>query len=205
MPKRALIVVDMQEDFMPEGPLGVPGARDIVKPINRLMRRFELVVATQDWHPAEHGSFAVNHPGRRVGEVVDLAGVQQILWPVHCVQNRPGAEFVKRLSLRRIHRVVRKGTDPSVDSYSGFFDNGRKHATGLERILRDQGVEEVAVVGVATDYCVKYTALDAAELGFRTLLVEDACRGVELKPGDVELAIEQMQSAGVRLVSSEEF
>ena len=204
MSKRALIVVDMQEDFMPEGPLGVPGGREIIKPINRLMRRFDLVVATQDWHPADPGSFAVNHPGRRVGDVVDLDGVEQILWPVHCVQNSPGAEFVKRLSLRRIHRVVRKGTDPSVDSYSGFFDNGRKQATGLERILRDEEVEEVAVVGVATDYCVKYTALDAVDLGFRTLLVEDACRGVDLNSGDVEHAIEEMMSAGVRVVTSEE-
>ncbi len=189
---------------MPEGPLGVPGARDIIKPINRLMKKVDLVVATQDWHPADHGSFAANHPGHEVGEVIMLEGVEQILWPVHCVQNSPGAELVHRLSVRRVRRFIRKGTDPRYDSYSAFFDNGRHVDTGLADMLRREGMGAVMVVGVATDYCVKYTALDAKALGFETTVVADACRGVDLEPGDAELALEEMSKAGVSVVSTED-
>lgn len=198
----ALILVDLQNDFCPGGALPVPEADRVIPVANRLMRRFDLVVATQDWHPADHGSFAANHPGRSPGDLIQLAGLDQILWPVHCVQNTAGAEFHPDLDRSRIVAVFQKGTDPAIDSYSGFFDNGRRRATGLADFLRQRQVEGVYVCGLATDYCVKFTALDAASLGFKTHLIEDGCRGVELKPGDVGRAIAQMRAAGVVVLES---
>jgi nicotinamidase/pyrazinamidase len=194
---KALIIVDVQNDFCPGGALPVPEGDRVVEVINRIQPEFELVVATQDWHPADHGSFAVNHPGRSPGEQIELAGLPQILWPVHCVQGTAGAELHPGLDRSRIARVFRKGTDASVDSYSGFFDNGRRSSTGLSEYVKGQGVTEVYVCGLATDYCVKFTALDAVGLGFKTHLVKDACRGVELCAGDVRQAIEQMRERGV--------
>ncbi len=193
----ALVIVDVQNDFCPGGALPVPQGDEVVAAINRLQPRFDLVVATQDWHPADHGSFAANHPGRRPGEHGELAGLLQVLWPVHCVQNTPGAEFHPGLERRGIARVFRKGADPSVDSYSGFFDNGHRVSTGLGEYLKGRDVTEVYVCGLATDYCVKATALDALGLGFKTYLVEDACRGVELCEGDVRRAIDEMRTQGV--------
>ena len=163
---KALIIGDVQNDFCPGGALPVPGGDQVVEVINRMQPKFELVVAIQDWHPADHGSFAANHPGRSPGEQIELAGLPQILWPVHCVQGTPGAELHPGLDRSRIARVFRKGTDPSVDSYSGFFDNGRRSSTGLGEYLKDQGVTDVYICGLATDYCVKATAMDAANLGF---------------------------------------
>jgi nicotinamidase/pyrazinamidase len=200
---KTLILVDIQNDFIPGGALPVPEGDRIVPLVNRLQDRFDLVVATQDWHPADHGSFAANHPGRKPGEVIDFHGLRQILWPVHCVQNTPGAAFVPGLETRRISRVFQKGTDPTIDSYSGFFDNGRRKATGLGDYLKEKGATDVYVCGLATDYCVKFTALDARSLGFKTFLIEDASRGVNLKPGDVESAVEEMRRAGVIVVTSE--
>ncbi len=193
-----LIIVDVQNDFCPGGALAVPEGDRIVPLINSLQPRYELVVATQDWHPADHGSFAASHPGRSPGELIELAGLPQILWPVHCVQGTPGAEFHPGLNLDRVARTFRKGTNPQIDSYSGFFDNGRRTSTGLGEYLRGQGVKEVHVCGLATDYCVKWTALDAVDQGFETCLLEDACRGVELHSGDVQKALEEMRRAGVR-------
>lgn len=201
---RALIVVDVQNDFCPDGALAVPEGDRVVPVIKGLMPRFELVVATQDWHPADHGSFAASHPGRKPGDVVALDGLEQILWPVHCVQGTTGAELHPGLNRAGVARVFRKGTEVNVDSYSGFFDNGRRQATGLGEYLRDHGVTAVYVCGLATDYCVKATALDAVDLGFAACLVAGACRGVELSPGDVQRAIEQMKEAGVRVVESSE-
>ncbi len=197
---RALILIDLQNDFMPGGALAVPDGDQVVPLANRLMKQFDLIVATQDWHPPNHGSFASQHEGKHVGDVVLLDGIEQILWPDHCVQGTWGAEFHPQLDVASIDHIIRKGTDPQVDSYSGFFDNGRRHATGLASLLREHGIDEVAVMGLATDYCVKSTALDAVDLGFKTTLIRDGCRGVELNRGDVERAISQMQAAGVRLV-----
>ena len=197
---QVLILVDIQNDFCPGGALAVPEGDAIVPVVNRIQAGYDLIVATQDWHPANHGSFAANHPGRAVGEQIELAGLPQILWPVHCVQDTSGAAFHPALNLDRVARVFRKGTDASIDSYSGFFDNGHRAATGLSDYLRERGVEEVHVCGLATDYCVKYTALDAISLGFPTLLLKDASRGVELHPGDVRRAIEEMRQRGVRIV-----
>ena len=196
---RALIVVDIQNDFCPGGALAVPGGDEVVAPANRLMALFDIVAATQDWHPADHGSFAASHPGRKPFEMAELGGLDQVLWPLHCVQGTPGAAFHPGLDASRITRVFPKGTEAGIDSYSGFFDNGQRRSTGLEEWLGDLGVIEVAICGLATDYCVKATALDAVRLGFRTHLVEDACRGVGLRPGDIPGALEEMRRAGVIL------
>jgi nicotinamidase/pyrazinamidase len=198
--RRLLMIVDVQNDFCPGGALPVHEGDQVVPVINRMQPQFELVVATQDWHPAEHGSFAANHPGRSPGEQIELAELPQVLWPVHCVEDTPGAELHPGLDRSRIARVFRKGTDASIDSYSGFFDNGRRASTGLGEYLNEQGVTEVYVCGLATDYCVKATALDAVALGFKTYLVEDACRGVEVHPGDVQQAIDKMRDSGVTIV-----
>ncbi len=200
---KALILVDLQHDFCPGGALPVPEGDAVIPLANALQGRFDLVVATRDWHPANHASFAASHPGRKAGEVIELDGLAQVLWPVHCVEGTWGAEFHPALDRRRIAQVFRKGTDPRIDSYSGFFDNGRRHSTGLADYLRQRGVSEVFVCGLATDYCVKFTALDAVELGFATRVVLDACRGVDLQPGDVRRAVDEMQSRGVVMVDSD--
>jgi nicotinamidase/pyrazinamidase len=200
---RALLLVDLQNDFCPGGALPVSEGDCLIPLVNRLMPRFGLVVATQDWHPADHGSFAANHPGRKVGEVIEIGGLPQVLWPVHCVQHTPGAELHPTLDRGPMAAVFQKGTDPRIDSYSGFFDDGRRKATGLGDFLRERQVTDVFVCGLATDYCVKATALDAAGLGFRVRLIEDACRGVDLQPGDVARAIAEMRAAGVAVVESD--
>jgi len=200
--KRALILVDLQNDFLPGGALAVPQGDAVIPIANHLIARFDLVVATQDWHPANHGSFAVNHPGHRVGELIDLNSLPQVLWPVHCVQGTPGAEFAPNLNARQINRIFRKGTDPRIDSYSGLFDNGHRRSTGLGEFLRESGVTSVYVMGLATDYCVKFSALDAVAASFDVYLVKDGCRGVDLRPGDVDRAMEQMKQSGVKLLNS---
>lgn len=201
---RALILVDIQNDFMPDGALPVPDGYEVVPVANKLAKRFGLVVATQDWHPEDHGSFASNNEGMSPGDVGQLAGLEQIMWPDHCVQTTAGARFVPSLDPRPIEAVVRKGTDPTIDSYSGFYDNGHRKSTGLAGYLRERGVVTVYIAGVATDYCVKWTALDARREGFEAYVVEDGCRGVEMNEGDVQSAYEEMRDAAVRVVSSNE-
>lgn len=198
----ALILVDLQNDFLPGGALAVPDGDQVIAVANRLTAsaEFSMVIATQDWHPAHHASFAANHPDRNVGEVIDLEGLAQVLWPVHCVENTGGALFAPGLESRRIHRVFQKGTDASIDSYSGFFDNGHRKPTGLGEYLKAQGVTAVTVLGLATDYCVKFTALDARGLGFEVTLVREGCRAVNLAAGDEAAAIEAMRAAGVRIL-----
>lgn len=200
----ALILIDIQNDFCPGGALAVAEGDRIIPIVNQLQSRFDLVVATQDWHPAEHRSFAANHPGRQPGDVIELEGLRQILWPVHCVQETPGADFHPALDRSRVAAVFRKGTDPRIDSYSAFFDNAHRRSTGLGEYLRQQGVRSVYLCGLATDYCVKYSALDAVELAFDTYCIQDACRGVELSPGDVAQAIDQMRQASVKIVTASE-
>jgi nicotinamidase/pyrazinamidase len=198
----ALLIVDIQNDFLPGGALAVSGG-DLVIPVAiRLMGCFPLLLATQDWHPANHGSFAANHPNRRPGEVIDLNGIRQVLWPVHCVQGSPGAAFSTQLHLERFSKVFRKGIDPGIDSYSGFFDNGRRRSTGLSEYLREQSVNQLFICGLATDYCVKFSALDSIDSGIRTHVIEDACRGVDLQPGDSAAAISEMRKAGASIVES---
>lgn len=202
MRKKALILVDLQNDFCPGGALAVPHGDEVIDVANRMQKHFDLIVATQDWHPADHGSFAATHPGKKPGEVIDLHGLEQVLWPVHCVQGTHGAEFVQGLATEKIAHVIQKGTDPEIDSYSGFHDNGHRKATGLGKYLHEQGVEDVYILGLATDYCVKFTALDARREGFTTYLIEDGCRGVELKEGDMARALQEMRQAGAIILES---
>jgi nicotinamidase/pyrazinamidase len=202
---RSLILVDIQNDFIPGGALPVPEGDQVVPIVNRLQQGFDLIVATRDWHPLDHGSFAANHPGRKPGDLIDLHGLRQILWPIHCVQGTPGADFVSGLERDHWDRVFSKGIDPQIDSYSGFFDNGHRRSTGLGDYLRERGVDEVYVAGLATDYCVKLSVLDALALGFNTFVVLDACRGVNLQPGDAERAMAEMAKAGAVIVTSNAF
>jgi nicotinamidase/pyrazinamidase len=201
---KTLILVDIQNDFLPGGALAVPEGDVIVPIVNRLLPGFDLVVATQDWHPADHGSFAANHAGKNAFETIDLNGLSQTLWPVHCVQNTGGACFAPGLDTRHVARVFPKGTDARVDSYSGFFDNGRRSSTGMAEWLKERGARDLWVCGLATDFCVKFTALDAIAEGFRVHLITDACRGIDLPSGNVAAALAEMQAAGVRLVTSQE-
>ncbi len=198
-----LLLVDIQNDFLPGGTLAVPCGDSVIEVANRLMPHFDLVVATQDWHPADHGSFAENHAGTKPGDVVELDGVQQHLWPSHCVQGSSGADLAVELEASRIDHIVLKGTERDVDSYSGFFDNRQRHATGLEAYLKGQHVSRVFVMGLATDYCVQFTVLDALQLGFETYVIVDGCRGVNVQSNDVERALQQMQVAGALLVTSQ--
>jgi nicotinamidase/pyrazinamidase len=196
---RALLLVDLQNDFMPDGALGVPEGDQVIPVVNDLMKDFELVVATQDWHPPNHKSFASQHEGHEIGEVIEWKGLEQILWPDHCVQNTPGAEFCEGLQTDRFDEVFKKGTDVDLDSYSGFYDNGHQKSTGLGEYLQQRGVDEVHIAGLATDYCVKYSALDARRFNFRTIALLEGCRAVEREPGDRDRAIEEMKSAGVEV------
>jgi nicotinamidase/pyrazinamidase len=195
----ALILVDLQNDFCPGGALAV-GDGDAVLPLaRRLMSTFEHVIATQDWHPAAHESFASQHEGHAAGELIELHGLTQVLWPDHCVQGTTGAEFAINIGEAK---VFQKGMQPEVDSYSGFFDNGRRGDTGMAAYLRELGVTDVFVMGLATDYCVRFTALDALSLGFGVTLLEDGCRGVELQSGDIDAAITAMKEAGATIGTS---
>jgi nicotinamidase/pyrazinamidase len=200
----ALILVDIQNDFCAGGALAVPDGDAVVSVANAVVPRFSVVVATQDFHPASHLSFAANYGDKKPYDVVELDGLPQVLWPVHCVAGMPGAEFHPELDAARLTRVFAKGTDPRIDSYSGFFDNGKRKATGLGDYLRSAGVTRLYVMGLATDYCVKWTALDGLALGFDVRLIEDGCRGVGLTENDVPNALRDMQEAGVELVRSED-
>jgi len=204
MGQTALILVDIQNDFLPGGALPVPEGDAVVAMANQLQDRFGLVVATQDWHPANHRSFAVNHPGKKVYDEILLNGLKQTLWPVHCVQNSFGAEIAPGVNQQRIARIFQKGVDLEIDSYSGFFDNAHRRSTGLGDWLKENAVSEVAICGLATDYCVKFTVLDALQLGFRVNVLERACRGVNLKPSDSMQAIREMRSAGAAHVVSDD-
>jgi nicotinamidase/pyrazinamidase len=200
--KNALILVDLQNDFCHGGSLAVPGGDEVIPLANQLQKRFHLVIATQDWHPHDHISFAENHPGYGVGDVVMIGDQVQALWPTHCVQGTNGAALHADLDQQAIQRIVHKGADAGIESYSAFFDNEHLRETGLGDYLRSEQVTDVYLMGLATDYCVKYSALDAVHEGFRVHVIKDGCRGVELAPGDIEKAYEEMCAAGVNLIHS---
>lgn len=200
--KKALIMVDLQNDFCAGGSLAVPEGEAVIPLANALQDYFDLVVATQDWHPADHMSFASNHPEFRQGDAIEVNGMTQVLWPAHCVQHSKGSEFHPELNVKKISQVFQKGVDNKIDSYSAFFDNAHLRATGLADYLRQEKVEEVYIMGLATDYCVKFSSLDAAHLGFNVYVIEDACRGVELFEGDVARSFEEMRAAGVKVIRS---
>ncbi|GAB2633126.1 bifunctional nicotinamidase/pyrazinamidase [Belliella aquatica] len=200
---KALIIVDVQNDFIPGGALEVAEGDQIVPIINHLQEKFDFIVATQDWHPADHGSFALNHPDKNVGDFIDLNGVNQFLWPVHCVQGSFGAEFHADLKQDKWKVIFQKGTNPKVDSYSGFFDNNRQGDTGLSKFLKDHGVQEIFVCGLAEDYCVKFTVLDGLAEGFDVHLILDATRAVNIHTDDFAKAMIEMENAGATITHSE--
>ena len=175
---KALVLVDIQNDFLEGGSLAVPKGNEIIDIVNSLIPQFDVVVATQDWHPVNHKSFASQHIDKQVFEMIDLNGLPQVLWPNHCVQGSFGAEFYKELNANAIEAVFRKGMDVEVDSYSGFFDNGRRNTTGLTGFLKEKLITEVYVCGLAGDFCVQYTANDALQQGFKTYLIPDAIRSI---------------------------
>ncbi|WP_136644877.1 bifunctional nicotinamidase/pyrazinamidase [Tabrizicola sp. YIM 78059] len=194
----ALIVIDVQNDFCPGGALAVAGGDEIVPGINALMAGFATVVLTQDWHPANHLSFADNHPGAAPFSMIDMPYGRQVLWPAHCVQGTAGAAFHSGLNTDAAQLVIRKGFRPQIDSYSAFFENDRTTPTGLEGYLRSRGVTGVTLVGLATDFCVAYSALDASRLGFRVTVQSDLCRAIDLN-GSLASARAEMLAAGVLL------
>jgi len=200
----ALIIVDLENDFLPGGALPVPHGDEVVPIANELQQRFELVLATKDWHPPDHGSFAANHPGKKPGDRVMLDGIEQILWPIHCVQNTHGAEFASLFDTSRIAHVFHKGTERNIDSYSTFFDNAHRRHTGLARYLEKRSINEIYLMGLAVDYCVKYSALDARHLGLTTYVILDGCRGIELESGDIDRAVEEMKRAGATILKRDD-
>jgi nicotinamidase/pyrazinamidase len=199
MAGNVLLVVDVQNDFCPGGSLAVREGDEVVPAINALMQRFPLVVATQDWHPPGHASFASSHPGRKPLEVIDLDGIAQVLWPDHCVQGSAGADFHPELERQFFRAVIRKGTDPGVDSYSAFRDNHREHPTGLAGLLRELGVGHIVIVGLTTDYCAATSARDAVELGFSAEILLPATRPVGAPPGHTERTLAELREIGVVL------
>lgn len=197
---KALIVVDIQNDFMPGGALAVANGDQVIPMINQLLHHpFDIKIATKDWHPYNHGSFADVH-AKKPGDTIELGGLVQILWPRHCVQNSQGAEFAPGLDISSIDHTFYKGSDENIDSYSAFFDNGHRKSTGLADYLKEKHIEEVYIVGLATDYCVKFSVLDSLQLGFNTFVIRDACRGVNLKPHDDIRALEEMRQSGATIL-----
>jgi len=200
-PRTALLVIDVQNDFTPGGQLAVPEGDLIVPLINRLGGLFKQVVIAQDWHPAGHASFASSHPGRKPNDVIQLPYGEQTLWPQHCVQGTAGAEFHPELDLPHAQLIIRKGCNPDIDSYSAFLEADRRTTTGLAGYLKERGVDTVYMVGLALDFCVMFSALDARAAGFNTFVVLDACRAIDMN-GSLAAAMERMQTAGVGLIQS---
>ncbi|WP_319561723.1 bifunctional nicotinamidase/pyrazinamidase [Marispirochaeta sp.] len=200
--KTALIVVDLQRDFCPGGALAVKDGDAIVPAVNSIAGEFDKVIATRDWHPQDHISFASNHPGTKVQEILQLGDIEQIMWPDHCVPGTPGSDFHPDLDLRNLDLIISKGTSSGLDSYSGFFENDHTTPTGLEGYLKNLGITDLAVCGLATDYCVFFTVIDALHLGFNVDLVTDCVRGVDFPPGNIETRLADMKKTGARLIES---
>jgi nicotinamidase/pyrazinamidase len=203
-PNDALLVVDVQNDFCPGGALAVPEGDAVVPLINEIMGLFPVVVATQDWHPEGHISFASRHPGKSPFEVAEVRGTEQVLWPDHCVEGTRGADFHPGLNTAAFRFVLRKGMNLEMDSYSAFLENDHRTTTGLAGLLRELGVDRVLVTGLATDVCVRATALDGRGAGFRVLVIEDACRPVDVPTGTLDKALEEMRDQGVLILRTDE-
>lgn len=200
-PRTALLVIDVQNDFTPGGQLAVPEGDLIVPLINRLSGLFKQVIIAQDWHPSGHASFASSHPGRKPYDVIQLPYGEQVLWPDHCVQGTVGAQFHCELKLPHAQLIIRKGCNPDIDSYSAFVEADRRTTTGLAGYLKERGIDTVYMVGLALDFCVMFSALDARAAGFNTFVVLDACRAIDME-GSLATAMERMQTAGVGLIQS---
>jgi len=199
---RALLLIDIQNDFLPGGSLAVPAGDHVIPILNKLQPHFDLVVATQDWHPQNHKSFASNHAGKQPFEVTELQGLEQVLWPDHCVQTSKGVAFSDKLDMSRVEAIFRKGTNPEIDSYSGFYDNGHLKSTGLADYLRGRQIQQVYVAGLAGDYCVYFSAKNALQEGFETFLIEDASRPISQE--GFEKAKEDIISMGGKIIRSSE-
>jgi nicotinamidase/pyrazinamidase len=195
----ALIVIDMQNDFCPGGSLAVSGADQIVQPINEMMEQATCVVLSQDWHPSDHMSFYTNQPSAKAFDEIEMPYGQQTLWPSHCVMGSKGAEFHPQLDTNRANAIIRKGSNPAIDSYSTFFENDRKTSTGLIGLLRERGIQSLTLVGLATDYCVAFSARDAISNGFDVTVVLAACRGID-NQGSYDAALADMRASGVKLI-----
>ena len=197
--KTALLVIDVQNDFCPAGALQVAGGNEIIPGINQEMTKYDYVILTQDWHPKGHSSFATSHDGRNPLDVIEMPYGAQVLWPDHCVQGSYGAEFHSELNTARANAVIRKGSNPLIDSYSAFFENDRKTPTGLHGYFRSLGIEKINLVGLATDFCVNYSAQDAAKLGYKVSVFEKMCRSIDIN-GSLALARTEMRECGVELI-----
>ena len=204
VPSSALLIIDVQNDFRPGGSLEVPEGDAVIPVVNRVAREFPFVVATKDWHPEGHISFASRHEGKEPTDTVQVDGIEQILWPDHCVQGSTGAEFHPELDLRPINLVLHKGTKRELDSYSAFFENDKETPTGLEFLLQGHGFERVFIVGLAEDVCVYFSAMDARKLNLETYVISDATRGVNVPEGALDSAREDMKNAGVQFIESKE-
>ncbi|NIK90927.1 bifunctional nicotinamidase/pyrazinamidase [Mangrovimonas sp. CR14] len=199
---KALILVDIQNDFLPGGSLAVPEGDTIITTVNQLQPQFDLVVATQDWHPSNHLSFASNHDGLKPFDMIDLFGIKQVLWPDHCIQGSEGSQFSETLDMNAVSAIFRKGMDPKTDSYSGFFDNGRRHHTGLSAYLKSKGIKQVYVCGLAADYCVYYTAKDAQSEGFETYFISDATKAIAQET--LDFALKDLKQHQVKIISTKD-
>ena len=197
--KKALLVIDVQNDFCPAGALEVAGGNEIIPYINEEMAKYECVVLTQDWHPKGHSSFATSHEGKNPLELIKMPYGDQVLWPDHCVQGSKGAEFHPKLNIEQANAIIRKGSNPFIDSYSAFFENDRKTSTGLDGYLKSLEIEKISLVGLATDFCVNYSAQDAANLGYKVSVLEKMCRAIDLN-GSLAAAKSEMQDCGVEFV-----
>lgn len=197
--KTALLVIDVQNDFCPAGALAVVGGNEIIPHINEEMAKYDCVVLTQDWHPKGHSSFATSHEGKNPLELIKMPYGDQVLWPDHCVQGSKGAEFHPDLNIEQANAIIRKGSNPFIDSYSAFFENDRKTSTGLDGYLKSLEIEKISLVGLATDFCVNYSAQDAANLGYKVSVLEKMCRAIDLN-GSLAAAKSEMQNCGVEFI-----
>ncbi len=202
--KTTLLVIDVQNDFCPDGALPVLDGDKVVPIINILMDKFYKVVATQDWHPKNHISFAKNHPGKNEFDIIEINGESQQLWPVHCVAGTKGADFNPEIITNKFDIIIRKGNNPKIDSYSAFRENDKKTITGLEGYLKNLGIEQVFLCGLALDYCVFYSAIDCKEAGFETYVILDATKGINSPSGSIEKALDSMQNRGIRIINSKD-
>jgi nicotinamidase/pyrazinamidase len=200
---RALIIIDVQNDFCPGGKLAVTGGDEIIPIINKLSGKFEKIIATQDWHPSNHMSFAVNHPGKKDYDVIDYNAIKQVLWPEHCVWGTRGAEFQPDLDIKNVNLIIRKGSNPWIDSYSAFRENDKKTITGLHGYLKNLQIKENYLCGLALDYCVFYSAMDSRKLGFETYVIIDATRGIDSPGGNIDRALEEMRKKGIKIINSD--
>ena len=195
---KALVIIDVQNDFLINGSLEVPDGNDVIEPINEIIKNYALVIATKDWHPLDHVSFASNHQGKKIGDVVKVNNLDQILWPVHCVQESKGSDFPTTLNIKAINKIIYKGTNSQIDSYSGFHDNGKIRSTGLSDYLKAKNITSIDYVGLVTEYCVKFTVFDSIKEGFRSRVILKGIKGINLEESNK--ALKEMRSKGIDLL-----